>query len=180
MVAYRVGPFRAVLGPKRVPRVLRKPLPRIYDIALAPRRFNLGGELPMRWRRLYDWHGPFPRGFGRPGKDRNRTAHSGWRASSRAVTSGNSRRCLGSHGRSPSLVCVVRQSWRGGPTLVGAPAIALDARTVHGQFADCATTAGADYLLTENAHFAPLADASYKPRPLSPQQFVAQFVASAR
>ena len=87
----------------------------------------------MRWRRLYDWHGPFPRGFGRPGKDRNRTAHSGGRASSRAVTSGDSRRCLGSRGRSPSLVWVVRQSWRGGPTLVGAPEIELDARTVHGQ-----------------------------------------------
>jgi predicted nucleic acid-binding protein len=47
-------------------------------------------------------------------------------------------------------------------------------------FTDCAITASADYLLTEDAHFAPLADAGYKPRPLSPQQFVAQFVASAR
>jgi predicted nucleic acid-binding protein len=47
-------------------------------------------------------------------------------------------------------------------------------------FTDCAITASADYLLTEDAHFAPLTDAGYKPRPLSPQQFVAQFVASAR
>ena len=47
-------------------------------------------------------------------------------------------------------------------------------------FTDCAITAHADSLLTEDAHFAPLADAGYKPRPLSPQQFVAQFVASAR
>ena len=47
-------------------------------------------------------------------------------------------------------------------------------------FTDGAITAGADYLLTEDSHFAPLADAGYKPRPLSPQQFVAQFVASAR
>ena len=47
-------------------------------------------------------------------------------------------------------------------------------------FTDCAITAGADYLLTEDAHFAPLADAGYRPRPISPQQFVSQFIASAR
>ena len=47
-------------------------------------------------------------------------------------------------------------------------------------FADCAITAQADYLLTEDAHFASLADAGYKPRPLSPQQFIAQFVARGR
>ena len=47
-------------------------------------------------------------------------------------------------------------------------------------FTDCAITAGADYLLTEDAHFAPLADAGYQPRPLSPQQFIAQFLVSGR
>ena len=47
-------------------------------------------------------------------------------------------------------------------------------------FTDCAITAHADYLLTEDAHFAPLADVGYKTRPLSPQQFIAQFVASGR
>jgi putative PIN family toxin of toxin-antitoxin system len=47
-------------------------------------------------------------------------------------------------------------------------------------FADCAITAQADYLLTEDAHFAPLADAGYKPRPLSPPQFIAQFFASGK
>lgn len=47
-------------------------------------------------------------------------------------------------------------------------------------FTDCAITADAEYLLTEDSHFAPLADAGYKPRPLSPQQFIAQFLASGR
>jgi predicted nucleic acid-binding protein len=47
-------------------------------------------------------------------------------------------------------------------------------------FTDCAITAGADYLLTEDAHFAPLADAGYKPRPLSPHEFIAQFVIRGR
>jgi len=36
------------------------------------------------------------------------------------------------------------------------------------------------HLLIQDAHFAPLADAGYKPRPLSPQQFIAQFVVSGR
>jgi hypothetical protein len=35
-------------------------------------------------------------------------------------------------------------------------------------------------MLTEDVHFAPLADAGYKPRPVSPQEFIAQFVASGR
>lgn len=39
-------------------------------------------------------------------------------------------------------------------------------------FTDCAITAGADFLITEDHHFAPLADAGYKPRPISPQQFI--------
>ena len=37
-------------------------------------------------------------------------------------------------------------------------------------FTDCAITVGADFLISEDRHFAPLADAGYKPRPLSPQQ----------
>ena len=47
-------------------------------------------------------------------------------------------------------------------------------------FTDCAITADAEYLLTEDSHFAPLADAGYKPRPLSPQQFIVQFLAGGR
>jgi predicted nucleic acid-binding protein len=45
-------------------------------------------------------------------------------------------------------------------------------------FTDCAITADADYLVTEDAHFSPLADAGYKPRPILPRQLIAQFVAS--
>ena len=42
-------------------------------------------------------------------------------------------------------------------------------------FTDCAITADADYLVTEDVHFAPLAEAGYKPRPISPRQFITQF-----
>jgi len=38
-------------------------------------------------------------------------------------------------------------------------------------FTDCAITAGADFLITEDRHFAPLANAGYKTRPISPQEF---------
>jgi hypothetical protein len=34
------------------------------------------------------------------------------------------------------------------------------------------------FLLPEDAHFAPLAHAGYRPRPMSPQQFIAQYVPS--
>jgi predicted nucleic acid-binding protein len=47
-------------------------------------------------------------------------------------------------------------------------------------FTDCAITADAEYPLTEDSHFAPLAAAGYKPRPLSPQQFIIQFLAGGR
>jgi predicted nucleic acid-binding protein len=46
-------------------------------------------------------------------------------------------------------------------------------------FTDCAITADADYLLTEDAHFAPLVEAGYKPRPISPQEFIARFIPSS-
>jgi uncharacterized protein len=39
-------------------------------------------------------------------------------------------------------------------------------------FTDCAITAGADFLITEDHHFAPLINAGYKPRPISPQEFI--------
>jgi len=45
-------------------------------------------------------------------------------------------------------------------------------------FTDCAITADADYLLTEDGHFAPLTEAGYKPRPIAPQEFIARFIAS--
>jgi uncharacterized protein len=44
-------------------------------------------------------------------------------------------------------------------------------------FADCAVTAGADYLITEDQHFAVLATAGYKPQPITPREFIAKFIA---
>jgi putative PIN family toxin of toxin-antitoxin system len=46
-------------------------------------------------------------------------------------------------------------------------------------FTDCAVTAGADYLVTEDQHFAVLRSAGYKPRPITPGEFVSRFIASA-
>jgi putative PIN family toxin of toxin-antitoxin system len=44
-------------------------------------------------------------------------------------------------------------------------------------FADCAVTAGADYLITEDQHFAALRDAGYKPQPITPREFITRFIA---
>jgi predicted nucleic acid-binding protein len=44
-------------------------------------------------------------------------------------------------------------------------------------FADCAVTAGAEYLITEDRHFAVLENAGYKPQPITPQEFIARFIA---
>jgi uncharacterized protein len=46
-------------------------------------------------------------------------------------------------------------------------------------FTDCAVTAGADYLTTEDRHFVPLGNAGYKTRPITPQEFVARFTIHA-
>jgi putative PIN family toxin of toxin-antitoxin system len=41
-------------------------------------------------------------------------------------------------------------------------------------FTDCAVTAGADYLITEDSHFAPLRTAGYKTQPIAPNEFIAR------
>ena len=41
------------------------------------------------------------------------------------------------------------------------------------KFADCSIAAHADYIITEDRHFRSLADAGYKPQPISPQEFIA-------
>ncbi len=41
-------------------------------------------------------------------------------------------------------------------------------------FTDCAITAGADYLITEDRHFAPLASAGYHPQPITPVEFISK------
>lgn len=41
-------------------------------------------------------------------------------------------------------------------------------------FTDCAIAAGADYLVTDDAHFKPLAGSGYKPQPITPAEFIAR------
>lgn len=43
-------------------------------------------------------------------------------------------------------------------------------------FTDCAITAGADYLVTEDQHFAALKNAGYKPQPITPAEFISEFI----
>jgi len=43
-------------------------------------------------------------------------------------------------------------------------------------FADCAITANADFVITEDRHFAPLANAGYKPQPITPQEFITKYL----
>ena len=40
------------------------------------------------------------------------------------------------------------------------------------KFTDCAITVHADYVITEDKHFAPLANAGYKPQPITPEAFI--------
>ena len=42
-------------------------------------------------------------------------------------------------------------------------------------FTDCAIAAHADYVITDDRHFAPLANAVYKPQPITPQAFIEQY-----
>ncbi|MFU8892155.1 MAG: putative toxin-antitoxin system toxin component, PIN family [Luteolibacter sp.] len=47
-------------------------------------------------------------------------------------------------------------------------------------FTDCAISAGAEYLITEDRHFLPLASAEYLPKPITPQVFMDRFGLSPR
>jgi putative PIN family toxin of toxin-antitoxin system len=42
-------------------------------------------------------------------------------------------------------------------------------------FTDCAIAVGADFFITEDKHFAPLADAGYKPLPIRPDEFIERY-----
>jgi len=46
-------------------------------------------------------------------------------------------------------------------------------------FTDCAVTAGADYLITEDQHFAALKNAGYKSQPITPGEFISRFIPGA-
>lgn len=41
-------------------------------------------------------------------------------------------------------------------------------------FSDCAITAGADYVITDDHHFAALATAGYHPQPITPVEFISK------
>ena len=41
---------------------------------------------------------------------------------------------------------------------------------------DCAVAANADFVVTEDRHFTALATSGYKPKPISPTAFIAQFL----
>ena len=47
------------------------------------------------------------------------------------------------------------------------------------KFSDCAIAAHADYVITEDAHFAPLANAGYKPQPITPMEFIRRHLTGA-
>jgi putative PIN family toxin of toxin-antitoxin system len=40
------------------------------------------------------------------------------------------------------------------------------------KFADCAIAVHADYIITEDRHFRSLANAGYKPQPITPEEFI--------
>lgn len=42
-------------------------------------------------------------------------------------------------------------------------------------FTDCAITAHADYVITDDKHFSPLADAGYKQQPITPLAFIQRY-----
>ena len=44
------------------------------------------------------------------------------------------------------------------------------------KFSDCAIAAEADFVITEDAHFRVLATAGYKPRAITPAEFIARFL----
>ena len=44
------------------------------------------------------------------------------------------------------------------------------------KFTDCAIVANADFVITEDAHFAPLASTGYKPQVISPIEFIQRFL----
>ena len=45
-------------------------------------------------------------------------------------------------------------------------------------FTDCAISVNADYVITEDAHFAPLANTGYRPQPITPTAFIAHYTGS--
>ena len=46
------------------------------------------------------------------------------------------------------------------------------------KFTDCAIAAHADYVITNDGDYAPLANAGYKPQPISPEEFIRRHLAA--
>lgn len=44
------------------------------------------------------------------------------------------------------------------------------------KFANCAIVAHADFVITEDKHFTPLANAGYKPQPIAPMDFIKTYL----
>ncbi|MEQ1850176.1 MAG: putative toxin-antitoxin system toxin component, PIN family [Chthoniobacteraceae bacterium] len=44
------------------------------------------------------------------------------------------------------------------------------------KFVDCAIVANADFVITNDAHYAALAHAGYKPQPIKPEDFIARYL----
>lgn len=47
------------------------------------------------------------------------------------------------------------------------------------KFTDCAITAAADYVITSDHHFDALANAGYKPQPITSEEFVRRHLSGA-
>jgi len=48
------------------------------------------------------------------------------------------------------------------------------------KFTDCAITANADYVITNDAHFKPLASAGYRPQPISADELIRLHLSTSR
>ena len=54
--------------------------------------------------------------------------------------------------------------------------LAIPADADDDKFADCAITADADYIITEDRHFDALIGTGYKPQPITPSEFIHRFL----
>ena len=57
--------------------------------------------------------------------------------------------------------------------------VCLDTSVFH-KFCDCAIAAAADFVVTEDNHFAALKSAGFRPQPLTPDEFIRLYLAPDR
>jgi len=59
--------------------------------------------------------------------------------------------------------------------------VCLDTNTfLQNKFCDCAIAAEADFVISEDNHFAPLKSAGYRPQPITPTEFIRRLTAPVR